>query len=199
VSRAAIIVALLLGSCDPIGDTCGRGRCPTDRCITIFADTPLKRSNQGWQDQRYPQVDGEWWCVRDHATCPASLGCADKCLEDPADENVVVCAGTDVKIVFYSRGRSVLEGLANQVVTSYQLVNNPDAGSCRPDTANVLKTCSPKMDCELGTLNAGDPIPATLLTSAQNKTLLYCPADPDNKLGPLLPKGKTVRIYADQD
>jgi hypothetical protein len=190
------MMLLMLAACDPIGDTCGRGRCGHNRCLTIMADSPLKRSNQGWRDSRYPQVDNEWWCVRD---CPATKTCQSSfCLEDPTNSDTVVCATDQVDIVYYSRGHSIIAGLANQQVLSYNLLPNPSPSICLPDTANPIKTCQPKIDCSAGTFHSGDPVPAVTLTDG-SKNLLYCPSDPDNKLGPMLPQGKTVKIYVDQD
>jgi hypothetical protein len=192
-----MMALLMLAACDPIGDTCGRGRCPKGTCITIMADSPLKRSNQGWRDSRYPQVDNEWWCTR---SCPSTKSCASgQCLEDPANSNTVVCATDSVDIVYYSRGHSILSGYANQQVISFDLLPNPSPAACLPDTANPIKTCQPKVDCDAGTFHSGDPTPGVQLTDGQSKTLLYCPGDPDNKLGPELPEGKVVKIYVDQD
>ena len=191
-----LMMTLLLAACDPVGDTCGRGRCGKNRCLTIMADSPLKRSNQGWKDKRYPQVDNEWWCVRE---CPATKTCGSGwCLEDPTNADTVVCATDHVDVVYYSRGHSIIQGLANQQVLSYDLLPNPSPMACLPDTTNVIKTCTSQVDCPAGTLHSGDPVPAVNLSDG-SKTLLYCPSDPDNQMGPLLPEGKTVRIYVDQD
>jgi len=195
VSRLFLIAVLLLGACDKLGDTCGRGRCPHNTCLSIFADTPLKRSNQGWRDKRYPQVDNEWWCER---TCPKTKTCPGMCLEDPADSDTVVCATDSVHVVYYSRGHSILEGLANQEVLNYDVLPNPSPRACLPQPSPMMN-CRPTTDCDGGMLHSGDVVPAVQLSNAQGKKLLYCPGDPDNLMGPQLPQAKTVRIYVDQD
>jgi hypothetical protein len=191
------LVAVALGqlSCGVEGATCGRGRCRAGTtCISVFGDG---RSNKGWTKQAYPQVDNEWWC---QSACTRT-GCNGVCLEDPADDRVVVCAVSEVQVSFVSAGRSCL---CDPTRTGSCFVDHPVSGfeittGCAPAAA-VLKDCVPRTDCDAGVLLSGDTVPGLRLYFAGNgNEIRYCPGAPSNTLGPYLPQGKTVRMQADMD
>ncbi len=151
------------------------------------------RSNQGWNDQRHPQVDNEWWCVRD---CPAGKGCAGQCLEDPADDHNVVCATDHVELQFYSRGTScVCEPTSRQCFTNAPVSGFDVTTTCTNTTVTV--SCGIKSFCSAGTFAAGAAVPAVRLHGNGTLEMLYCPAQPSSLLGPQLPDGKPARIYVD--
>ena len=199
MSRAlALVLAALaaaLAGCAAEGSTCGRGRCATgEQCISIFGNG---RQNQGWNDPTFPNVLDEWWCVRD---CPAGKSCSGQCLEDPADSNVVVCAVDHVDVEYLSAGKACLCDPATKVCYQDQVVSGFEIiDQCQP-MHTVEQTCVPNTPCQAGTFNAGDPVPAVREFFTDNGyEHVYCPGQPTNTFGPLLPDGKKVRIYADTD
>jgi hypothetical protein len=198
VRRAiAFALALALGACGVSYDgssTCGRGRCVAGQtCISVFGDG---RQNQGWNDPHYPNVTNEWWCER---TCPDGMACNGQCLQDPADDQAVVCATDHVDVVYYSAGSSCLcdatnHCLAAQPVAGFDVVDHCTA------THTTLASCPSNMDCPAGTFHAGDAVPGVrLYSSPMSAELLYCPGTPSNKFVGPFPEGKTLRIYADED
>lgn len=195
MSRAlALGLLVALAGCGPAGTTCGRGRCaPDETCISIFG---MGRDNQGWNDPRYPNVLHEWWCVRD---CPGGKSCTGQCLQDPADNHVVVCAVDHVDVDFYSAGKGCLcdpmtaACYQGQPISGFDLVDQ-----CAP-MHTVQQTCVPNMPCR-ASFHAGDTVPGVREFFADTGyELLYCPGQPDNTFGPLLPEGERVRVYVDTD
>ncbi|HUS67078.1 MAG TPA: hypothetical protein VMZ28_21220 [Kofleriaceae bacterium] len=194
-SLAVLAVAATLASCGYESATCGRGRCGYGKtCISVFGDG---RSNKGWTKQAYPQVDNEWWC---QYPCTRT-GCSGTCLEDPADDHVVVCAVPEVQLTFVSAGKSCLcdptragSCYVDHQVSGFEITDRCVAG------ATVLKACVPFQDCDAGLLHAGDAVPGLRLYFAGNgNEIRYCPGAPANTLGPNLPQGKVVRLQADMD
>ena len=195
--RRAVILAALLAGCGQSYDgstTCGRGRCVAGTtCVSVFGPG---RQNQGWQEQRYPNVLEEWWCER---TCPSGMSCTGQCLEDPADSNVVVCETDHVDVTFYSAGRSCLCDPSHLCQVDQRVTAMDVIDQCSP-VHNVIASCVPNMDCAVGTVHAGDPVPAVRLYSPTAGTeLIYCPGNPSNHFAAALPDGKTLRIYADDN
>lgn len=190
---AFALVALAAVGCDPIGTTCGRGRCGAGKaCISIFGDG---RKNQGWNDARYPNVLGEWWCSYPCARC-ASGGC----LEDPGNSNTVVCAVDHVDVDYYSAGVGCLCDPATGRCYQGSPVSGFDVvDQCAPMHA-VQNTCVPNKDCPAGTFRSGDQVPGVREFFAGNGyEHLYCPGFPSNTFGNALPEGKRVRVYVDSD
>jgi hypothetical protein len=196
VSRlVALGCALLLAACGSRGPTCGRGRCRAGlTCVSVFGDG---RSNQGWGDPLYPNVDNEWWCER---PCPQSMSCAGECLEDPGDENIVVCAVQQADVVYRSAGRSCLCDPATHKCYGDHIVTGLDVTDTCAPMHMVQKTCASGTDCPAGTLHPGDMVPGVRIFSAGDMyEYLYCPGFPSNVVGAALPEGKTVRVYVDTD
>jgi hypothetical protein len=197
VVKLATLALALLTSCgfdDSL--TCGRGRCRGgSTCISIFGDG---RINQGWNDTNYPNVENEWWCFR---PCPSGFGCADNtCLQNPTDENDIVCTAHEVGMVMYSQGTSCLCTTTGprmcelgQPVQALQITD-----TCAPKY-NVLQSCVPGMDCVAGTFHSGDTVPGARLSSADGKELLYCPGFPGNTFAQWLPQGKRIKMYVDNN
>lgn len=194
-----VVALFALGSCDfggGSGPTCGRGRCKPHRsCVSVFGEG---RQNQGWRDDEYPNVDNEWWCV---GPCPSGKACPGMCLEDPADENVVACAGDQVELVYRSVGTSCLcdraasRCLAGQPVTGVEVTD-----TCSAQNRVTLMTCPANVDCPAGTFLAGDPVPGVrLFFGDTNLEFLHCPGLPSSTFGPWLPAGHRVRAFVDVD
>jgi hypothetical protein len=195
IALLALATVATLGACEGGGDTCGRGRCrPGLTCVSALGSG---RKNQGWGDPQYPNVDGEWWCLR---PCPADRSCGGECLEDPGDSGLIVCAGSEVNVVYRSEAKSCLCDPTTMSCATGQEVSGFDLIDRCSTAHTVLQTCVPHTDCSAGTLHAGDTLPAVRLFFAGNGSeFTYCPAQPDNKLATLLPLGQTIRIFADTD
>lgn len=192
---ALVAVATALAGCNPVGNTCGRGRCADgEMCISIFGNG---RKNQGWNDPTYPNVLNEWWCVRD---CPGGKSCSGQCLEDPADSEVVVCAVDHVDIEYVSAGKACLCDTTSNVCYQDQPVSGFEIIDQCQAMHTVLQMCLPNVPCQAGTIQAGATVPGVReFYTDTGYEHIYCPARPDNTLGPLLPDGKKVRIYVDTD
>jgi hypothetical protein len=195
--RPAAIGVLLLAACGPSYDgstTCGRGRCLAGAtCISVFGDG---RQNQGWNDPHYPNVTNEWWCQRD---CPAGMGCNGQCLQDPTDDQQVVCAVDQVDVVYFSAGTSCLCDAMNHCMAAQQVGALDVIDTCQA-THTVMASCLSGTDCAAGTFQMGDLVPGVrLYAPLQGTELLYCPGNPSNHFVGPLPQGKTLRIYADED
>jgi len=179
--------------CDVGGSTCGRGRCQEGAtCVSVFGDM---RKNRGWNDPKYPNTDNEWWCVRD---CPDTLTCPGMCLENPTDSNAVICGGQQTELVFRSTGISCMciKGGAcyvDQPVSGFEIVDVCNS------SYQVLKTCTVGEDCSAGIYYSGQNAPAVRLSSPGGLEFVYCPAQPGKQLGPILPQGEQVAIWADTD
>jgi hypothetical protein len=195
IRAALVLVAIAVAGCGSDGVTCGRGRCGSGTtCMSIFGDG---RKNQGWNDNRYPEVLNEWWCVR---ACPGGKSCVGYCLQDPANSDTVVCATDHVDVTYYSAGKACLCDPAtgkcyqDSPVSGFEIIDQ-----CQP-MHTVQQTCVPNMDCSAGTFHAGDQVPGVREFFAGNGyEHIFCPGFPNNAFGPLLPEGQRVRIYADTD
>ena len=186
------MVLLALAGCDPDGATCGRGRCHGDAtCISIFGTA---RKNQGWMDPEYPNTEGEWWCAK---PCEE---CSGMCLEDPANSSTHLCSVDTVQITYVTTGHSCLCVKGGQCFQDQPVSGMDIVDACGGNTYKTLKSCIPNQDCDAGRLKSGDTLPGVRLFFAGNGyEFLYCPVEPPNKLGPWLPSGEVVRVYADTD
>jgi hypothetical protein len=197
--RCALIAAALAAAavgCGPEGDTCGRGRChPGETCTDVLGPG---RKNQGWNDPKYPNVLHEWWCLRD---CPSGKSCASgQCLQDPADDEILVCAVDSVAVEYQSAGRACLCDPSSNTCFQDSPVSGFDIVTPCFGTTTVIASCTPNVWCAAGTFHSGDSIPGVReFFAGSNLEHLYCVANATATFAPQLPEGETVRIYADTD
>jgi hypothetical protein len=177
----AVAVVMGAAGCSVGGETCGLGRCyDGSQCVTLFKGTFTSKAAGPGSD-----IDHNYWCL---GPCHGKT-CSGQCMQDPADDSVVVCAGNKVEMSLSCP--TTLEASVDGACTSFTTIACAAGGV----------TCAAGKVCSMGTLSAGTVIgpigvsvqeqndPVVLDTSALAHT-----TDANPPLSDALPQGVTPQI-----